>query len=75
MDQLNNDTHFMVIMPVNVCWPVSPVKNWKVILERSFTVCMLSLTVSRAFRLGEDPRVLLGSVTLHLHTICNHTIM
>jgi len=42
----------MAIIQDNLHWPASPVKNWRILLEQSFTARMALLMATSAFRLG-----------------------
>ena len=44
--------HFTAIIQDNLRWRTPPVKNWRILLEQSFTVCMPLPTASSAF--GRD---------------------
>jgi len=52
----------MVIIKVNLCQPAPPVKNQKILLQRSFTARMDLLTATTT-HLGEDAIVLLLSTS------------
>jgi len=45
---IHRHNHFVVIMQVNLCYLAPTVKNWRIVLEQSFTACLLLLMATSA---------------------------